>query len=269
LEAAVTLEVAASNPSLTLTRSRSAGGADTFPTILGYDGAGRREDTSERVLVTNTPATYAELVEAKEENTFTTPNSLETAAAAAMGVPYKTAWRALVDMGGLKEGDTLLVQGASTATGQASVDIGRLLGAKVHATARADKLDKVRALGAEALEYGDPKVRELDANVVFDPIGADTLSDSVEALAPEGALVTPVCHPKAYLEVRPVVQARVRWMVVAADVSADRPPLLAGHSPCRAAMAGGSRIRGPRPGRRRGRRGRGGKSSLCPLRRSC
>jgi len=171
--------------------SRRASGAGPFPTILGYDAAGRREDTGERVLVTSTLGAYAELVAAKEENIFAIPASLDAAAAAAIGVPYKTAWWALVDLGGLKQGDTLLVQGASTATGQASVDIGLSLGAKVYATSRAQKLDKVRALGAEALEYGDPKVRELEANVVFEPIGADTFSDSVEALADEGVLVTP------------------------------------------------------------------------------
>jgi NADPH:quinone reductase len=49
----------------------------------------------------------------------------------------------------------------------------------------------VRALGAEPLAYGDPKVRELEANVVFEPVGADTFADSVEALAREGTLVTP------------------------------------------------------------------------------
>jgi NADPH2:quinone reductase len=177
-----------------LTRRAARGqarGENMFPMILGYDAAGRREDTGERVLVTSTPGTYAELVAAKEENTFPIPDSLDTAAAAALGVPYKTAWWALVELGGLKEGDTLLVQGAATGTGQASVDIGLSLGAKVYATSRADKLDKVRALGAEALEYGDPKVRELEANVVFDPIGADTFADSVEALAREGVVVTP------------------------------------------------------------------------------
>jgi NADPH2:quinone reductase len=171
--------------------SRRAGGAETFPTILGYDAAGRRADTGERVLVTSTPGTYAELVAANGKNVFAIPDSLDTAAAAAIGVPYKTAWWALVDMGGLKKGDTLLVQGAATGTGQAAIDIGRSLGVNVYATSRADKLDKVRALGAEGLEYGDPKVRELDANVVFDPIGADTFSDSVEAIAQEGTLVTP------------------------------------------------------------------------------
>jgi NADPH2:quinone reductase len=171
--------------------SNRAGGAGSFPTILGYDAAGRREDTGERVLVTGTPKTYAELVVAKEENVFAIPDSLDTAAAAALGVPYKTAWWSLVDMGGLKEGETLLVQGGASATGQASVDIGRSLGANVYATSRPEKLDKVRALGAEPLAYGDPKVRELEANVVFDPIGADTFADSVEALAREGTLVTP------------------------------------------------------------------------------
>jgi NADPH2:quinone reductase len=171
--------------------SRRAGGADTFPTILGFDAAGRREDTGERVLVTSTSGTYAEFVVAKEENVFAIPDSLDPAAAAALGVPYKTAWWSIVEMGGLKEGDTLLVQGASTATGQASVDIGRSLGATVYATSRPEKLEKARALGAEPLAYGDPKVRELEANVVFEPIGADTFADSVEALAREGTLVTP------------------------------------------------------------------------------
>jgi NADPH2:quinone reductase len=168
-----------------------AGASESFPTILGYDAAGRLEDTGARVLVTRTPGTYAELVAAKQENVFAIPDSLDAAAATAIGVPYPTAWWSLVDLGGLKEGDTLLVQGAATATGQASVDIGRSLGAKVYATSRPEKLDQVRALGAEPLAYGDPKVRELEANVVFDPIGADTFADSVEALAREGTLVTP------------------------------------------------------------------------------
>ena len=82
----------------------------------------------------------------------------------------------------------------------------------MYATSRADKLDKVRALGAEALEYGDPKVRELEANVVFEPIGADTFSDSVEALAPEGALVTPgaVGNPMVSFNLWTVVGKRAR-----------------------------------------------------------
>jgi NADPH2:quinone reductase len=169
---------------------RATGAPDSFPRILGFDAAGRREDTGQRVLVT-APGTYADLVAAQEEQVFPIPDSLDAAMAAALGTTYKTSWWSLVDMGGLKEGDTLLVQGASSGTGQAAVDIGRTLGATVYATAGEGKLDKVRTLGAEALPYGDPKVRELEANVVFDPIGADTFADSVEALAPDGTVVTP------------------------------------------------------------------------------
>jgi NADPH2:quinone reductase len=169
-----------------------AGGAPKLPMILGVDAAGRRADTDERVLVASTRGTYAELVAAKEDNVYPIPDSLETSAAAALGGPYKTAWWSLVDMGGLKEGGTLLVQGAATATGQASIDVGRAIGATVYATTRAEKLEQARALGvAEVFEYGDPRVRDLEADVVFDPIGADTFADSVEALAREGTLVTP------------------------------------------------------------------------------
>jgi NADPH2:quinone reductase len=69
--------------------SRRAGGAGKFPVILGYDAAGRREDTGERVLVTSSPGTYAELVEAKAENVFAIPDSLDVPAAAALGVPIR------------------------------------------------------------------------------------------------------------------------------------------------------------------------------------
>lgn len=171
--------------------NRRAGAATEFPAILGADGAGRREDSGDRVLVTSAPGTYAELVAVPAEHVYAIPDALGAAEAAALGVPYRTAWWSIVELAGLKEGDTLLVQAGSSATGQASVDIGRALGAVVYATTSSGKLDRIRGLGAEPLEYGDPRIRELGADVVFDPVGADTLSDSVEALATEGTLVTP------------------------------------------------------------------------------
>jgi NADPH:quinone reductase len=189
-----------------------AGGAGTPPAILGSDAAGRREDTGERVLVTQAQGTYAELVTVDEDKVFAIPDSLDAAAAAALGSPYTVAWWSLVDLGGLKERDTLLVQGASTATGQASIDVAVALGAKVYATAPGEKLEAVRALGAEALAYGDPKVGQLEANIVFDPIGADTFADSVEALAPRGTLVTPgaVGNPMVSFNLWTLLEKRAR-----------------------------------------------------------
>src|SRR5438093_10164911 len=75
--------------------------ASDFPLILGSDGAGRREDTGERVLVTRAGGTYAELVAVAEDNVWAIPDSVEASAAAALGVPYTTAWWSVVEPGEL------------------------------------------------------------------------------------------------------------------------------------------------------------------------
>lgn len=170
--------------------NQRAGGAKTLPTILGGDVGGTTADGT-RVLVTGARGAYAELTVAAAERVFPIPDSVSAAAAAAIGVPYRTAWWALVDVGRLAEGDTLLVQAGSSATGQACVDIGHALGATVFATASARKLDRVAALGATALAYDDPRIAELGAAVVFDPVGASTFERSVAALGRGGRVVTP------------------------------------------------------------------------------
>jgi NADPH:quinone reductase-like Zn-dependent oxidoreductase len=191
-----------------------AGMAPSLPVILGKDGAGRRQDTGERVLVTNADATYAELAAVPEDIVWPIPDSLDSATAAALGVAYRTAWWSVVELGGLKEGDTLLVQAASSGTGQAAVDIGRALGARVVATAGQGKLDQVRELGAEAVPYGDESLRSLGANVVFDPVGGETLGESVEALGRQGVVVTPgaVGNPQATFSLWSLIgkQARIQ-----------------------------------------------------------
>jgi NADPH:quinone reductase-like Zn-dependent oxidoreductase len=171
--------------------NQRAGGARELPLILGRDAAALREDTGDRVLLTGVPGTYAELVAAAEDKIWTIPDSLGAPQAAALGVPYRTAWWSIVDLGELAQGKTLLVQGGSSSTGQAAVDIGRALGARVVATGSPGKLDRLRELGAEALAYDDPGIEELGADVVFDPVGADTFERSVKALARDGRLVTP------------------------------------------------------------------------------
>jgi NADPH:quinone reductase-like Zn-dependent oxidoreductase len=168
-----------------------SGAASSFPVIPGSDAAGRREDTGERVLVTGRLGCYAELVAAPEARVWKLPDSVADPAAASLGVAYRAAWWSLVDVAGLREGETLLVQAGSSGTGQACVDIGRALGARVVATASPGKLERLRALGAEALAYDDPSVEELAADVVFDPVGADTFARSVAALGRDGRLVTP------------------------------------------------------------------------------
>jgi NADPH:quinone reductase-like Zn-dependent oxidoreductase len=174
-----------------LTQRRDPAATGTIlPFTPGRDAAGTRLDTGQRVLVTGSPGTYAELLAAPSENVWAIPDSLGTTEAAAFGVAYKTGWAALAD-GDLQRGDILLVQAGSSGTGQAAIDIGRLLGATVYATASNTKHDKLRALGAEPLAYDDERVRQLGAAVVFDPVGGTVFEQSLAALAPGGRLVTP------------------------------------------------------------------------------
>ena len=170
--------------------NQRAGGAAVLPAILGSDVAGTTPDGA-RVLATGARGGYAELCVAKRDRVFALPAAVPASVGAALGVPYRTAWWALVDVGGLASGETLLVQGGSSATGQACVDLGRALGARVFATASAAKIERLRALGVDAFAYYDPRVDGLAADVVYDPVGAATFARSVAALAPDGRLVTP------------------------------------------------------------------------------
>jgi NADPH:quinone reductase-like Zn-dependent oxidoreductase len=161
----------------------------TPPYTPGVDAAGIRADTGERVLVSGASGSYAEIVAAPADNVRPLPEGIDAVKAAAIGTAYKTAWAALMDAE-LKEGETLLVQAGSSGTGQAAIDIGRYLGAKIFATAGTSKHDRLRELGAEPLAYDDERIQELSADVVFDPVAGEAFERSLAALAPSGRLVT-------------------------------------------------------------------------------
>jgi NADPH:quinone reductase-like Zn-dependent oxidoreductase len=194
--------------------NQRAGGASKFPLVVSSigDAAGTRADTDERVAVTGAKGSYAELTTARAENVFPLAESVGAATAAAFPVPYKTAWWSVVGRAELTSGETLLVQGGSSSTGQAAIDIGRSLGATVYATASEGKHDRLKELGAEPMGYDDPRVAELEADVVFDPLGARTFGSSVEALARGGRLVTPgaVGDPNLSVSVWSLVGKRAR-----------------------------------------------------------
>jgi NADPH:quinone reductase-like Zn-dependent oxidoreductase len=194
--------------------NQRSGGASSFPLVLGNpgDAAGTRVDTGERVVVGGGKGTYAELTVADEANLYPLPEAVEMATAAALPTPYRTAWWGVVGRGELAAGKTLLVQGGSSATGQAAIDIGRQLGATVFATASERKHERLRELGAEPLAYDDPRVAELEADVVWDPLGARTFERSVTALGRDGRLITPgaVGDPSVSFSVWGIVGKRAR-----------------------------------------------------------
>jgi NADPH2:quinone reductase len=196
--------------------------ARSFPLVPGGDGAGRREDNGERVLLTGSRlGTYAERAAVTPRSMWPIPEELEASAAAALGVPYQAAWMALVPIAELQADETILVQSGSSATSLACIDLARSIGARVFATASEPKLDRLRDLGVEALGYEDEQLGELEADVVYDPVGGETFERSLSALARGGRLVTPgaLDSPDVSLNLWTLVGKRARVAGVAGEAA--------------------------------------------------
>ncbi len=196
--------------------------ARSFPLVPGGDGAGRREDNGEQVLLTGSRlGTYAERAAVTPGSMWPIPEELEASAAAALGAPYQAAWMALVQIAELQADETILVQSGSSATSLACIDLARSIGARVFATASEPKLDRLRDLGVEALGYEDEQLGELEADVVYDPVGGETFERSLSALARGGRLVTPgaLDSPDVSLNLWTLVGKRARVAGVAGEAA--------------------------------------------------
>jgi NADPH2:quinone reductase len=103
---------------------------------------------------------------------------------------YETAWHALIGCGGLRAGETVLILGASGATGLAAVHVAKQVGATVIAAGRsADKLAIVKAQGADHVVQGPLRdaVKALTggrgADVVYDGVGGDVSAEALRCVA--------------------------------------------------------------------------------------
>ena len=127
------------------------------------------------------------------------PEGMDFPAAAAMGAAYHTAYVALVEIGGLQPGQTVLVHGASGGVGLAACDLARALGGKVIAAShRENKLEMLRAVArpdAAILNTGrfrEDIARMTDGrpcDLVFDPVGGDVFDESTRCVTFGGKLL--------------------------------------------------------------------------------
>ena len=143
---------------------------------------------------------YAELVAAPGVNVIPKPKNLSWAEAAALPLVTVTAWHMLVTRANVQPGEDVLVHAAGSGVGSMGIQVAKLRGARVIATASSDdKLAKAKALGAdEVVNYSNddwPKeVKRLTdrrgVDVVFEHTGAATWSGSIASLKPNGRVVT-------------------------------------------------------------------------------
>jgi len=143
---------------------------------------------------------YAQFVAAPAVNVIRKPQSLSWEEAAALPLVTVTAWHMLVTRAQVQPGEDVLIHAAGSGVGSVGIQIAKLRGARVIATAGSDeKLEKARALGADdVINYTRadwPKeVRRLTdkkgVEVVFEHTGAETWPGSISSLARDGRLVT-------------------------------------------------------------------------------
>jgi NADPH2:quinone reductase len=134
-----------------------------------------------------------EKVAVKAQSAIVLPEAVSDEAAAALQVTYGTAYHALHERAKIKAGENLVVLGAAGGTGQAAVELGKVLGAKVIAAASTpEKLEFCRRIGADQLiDSGREDVRERigevtqgrGADVIFDPVGGMLTETAFRSIA--------------------------------------------------------------------------------------
>ncbi len=174
-----------------------------LPFIVGGEGAGVVTDVGEGVSgfapgdLVLTPGGCVETVLTPASRVTKLPAGIDLVAAAAFRGNYHTAYYGL-QRARLQPGETLLVHGAAGGVGLAAVDVGKLMGAKVIATASTDaKLAIARQLGADHLINYTNGFREevktltgdRGADVIYDPVGADVFDESMRCIAPFGRIL--------------------------------------------------------------------------------
>jgi NADPH2:quinone reductase len=180
-----------------------------FPAMLGTEAAGVVQEcggnfanfaTGDRVFCRTTAAAcQAELVVAPVSETIPIPAALSFVDAAAVPVVFLTAYHMLKTLAPVRPGENILIQAAASGVGTAAVQLAKIWGGRVLATASSDeKLDLVRRLGADAcINYAKLDfVSEVMGHTsgagvdrVLECVGGDVLLKSIDALAPGGMLM--------------------------------------------------------------------------------
>jgi NADPH2:quinone reductase len=153
----------------------------------------------DRVMSRHRLGAFAQLGNARAENCSPVPVAMSIEEAAVFSGAYMTAYHALVQRARMKAGDWVMVNGAAGGIGIAAIQVAKLYGATVIATASTD--EKRAACLEEGADYAidyraglRDRVKELTGahdgvDIVYDPIGAEVFDESLRCLAWGGRIL--------------------------------------------------------------------------------
>lgn len=165
-------------------------GSEVVGTIVQGEGGPLAVGT--RIASSSRQGGFAEYALVPRTEAIAMEPGLDAGAALALRSNFPTSLFALRHAGRLQAGETLLVHAGAGGVGSAAVQLGKLMGARVIATAGGpDKVKACRAAGAdEALDYRSKDwvdtVKQLapgGVDVVYDPVGGETGVQSLRCLA--------------------------------------------------------------------------------------
>ena len=181
-EVCVRIHAAGVNPVETYIRAGTYARKPALPFTPGNDGAGVVESVGEgvtefqpgdRVYTSGSSSgTYAEYALCRVAQVHRLPEKASFAQGAAMGTPYATAYRGLLQRAEARPNETVLIHGASGAVGTAAIQLARARG--------------LRIFGTAGTERGRALVREQGAHEVFDHHADDYPARIKEATAGRG-----------------------------------------------------------------------------------
>lgn len=200
----VVLDVRAAgvNPvDISISAGRFYGGKPSLPLVTGREGVGTLD--GERVYFDAPVSPFGSMAErtlVDASSTYPVPDGVEDGVAIALGISGLAAWLALSWRAQLKEGEHVLVLGASGVLGQIAVQAAKLLGAaRVVAAARSQEaLERSLELGADATVRLDPgedlpaamsDAAEGRIDVVVDPLFGAPFAAAVDAASFAARLV--------------------------------------------------------------------------------
>ena len=177
------------------------------PCVLGYEVAGEVEALGEgvsgltvgqRVMAGTQFGGQAELAVAQARDVMPMPEHLSFEEGAAFCVNYGTAYAALMIMGGLREGNRVLIHAAAGGVGIAATQVARIVGAEIFGTASAAKHDAIKAQGVDhPIDYRNQdfkaEIRRMTngegVDVILDPMGPTSFRKDYRILRPGGRLI--------------------------------------------------------------------------------
>ncbi len=185
-----------------------------FPLILGFDVAGEVVAVGSQVTrfkggdaiygSTSFPGgAYAEFAAIPENLAVAKPTNMSYEQAATVPLAALTALQSLRDLGNIKSGQKVLINGASGGVGVFAVQIAKALGAEVTGVCSAKNLDLVKSLNADlVIDYTQQDFTKgnVQYDIIFDAVAKKSFSDCRKVLTPNGVYVSTLPIPEVILQ---------------------------------------------------------------------